>query len=680
MLVATALARRCHLWLLLLFACFGFLAQVSAQESPPERPGTGELRIEVVNEAGEGIEKVHLSLSSTPTEGAKPPQGSTDANGRLSLVVKAGVDCRISVRPKERGSQEDVDLKALLPGEVRDVRISLRTQPDLVVRRRLVWSGTEEPVLTAGVAILSEWEDYIPGQPADVHTGPEGVFTAKIKSWETTYGIVFGEGISPQGVLLNSLVEETPEVLIEVEDAASVIGSVEGSERDGLTAVISVKNQELPFAGRASGIHFGASSDVMEYRAAVLPSGRFEFLDLPGNVPLSLSIESDGKLVYERVSFLEVANGGTRQATIQLSQGLVIRGTLVDEDGKPVAGETVALDRGGLRGRVLYDWQEFDMKDRTDSSGRFELKGLAAGTWNVGPVSGDASAGIGVTLPVELEGSDVEVTLTQYEPRYVSGVVHLVDGAPADLVVHGQITESFSFHAKPTEPDGSFRLGPFPPGDVQLTARSTGSRWPYRYQADWEETVIPAGTMGVKLQLREAGGLSGQAVDGTTRQPQLAFFRMEQTGGGQLSVRVKPKPDFEFWGLLPGSHTIFASTIDGRYALRKFDVEASRAIEGRELRLKPGAFVSVVHPFSGSVFEKPGGHERLRIEVFHGGMLLHHAILSHNSTQRFTVPPGEVSVRAFIPRGSGSETAKLDVTRTLVAEEAETTVWDLGDL
>lgn len=200
-----------------------------------------------------------------------------------------------------------------------------------------------------------------------------------------------------------------------------------------------------------------------------------------------------------RMSRMRTSSSLTLYRPVRLS-GRVVR------ESRPVAGAHVHA-AGGLRERDAS----------TDAEGRFTLEGLRAGTYEVSATH----AGLDALRSIELEpGMDTEGVLLELGTHArVTGTVRDPDGQPiagASVWVRSQ----GSSETTRTASDGTYTLGPIPPGAQELLATAP------RYQTSSSTvnvTVAPPATQD--LTLAPVPVLQGRVVS-ATGQP-LAGVRLE---------------------------------------------------------------------------------------------------------------------------------------------------------
>jgi len=127
---------------------------------------------------------------------------------------------------------------------------------------------------------------------------------------------------------------------------------------------------------------------INEFISGTRPSGK------PGPNTFVIHAESGGAILRDVV--LEQGKAATLQAT--LSPGTKVRGRLVDETGRPVAGQWVHLSWPGYyRMASAFRW----LADLSGEDGRFEIPGVPSGPWRLYARGSGIPAGSAFTVPAD---------------------------------------------------------------------------------------------------------------------------------------------------------------------------------------------------------------------------------------------------------------------------------------
>ena len=231
-----------------------------------------------------------------------------------------------------------------------------------------------------------------------------------------------------------------------------------------------------------------------------LPSGEFRF-----------QIEESKHAKTLSPPFTVVEGGPVVEVAAQLVLGGSIRGTVIDDRGKPVAGATVSTDfNGGIAGDWLLPFRELMPEKhsktsvKTDAQGIFRINKLAYAEYMVRVSHPDYCEGSAINLRIESEGQVVDAGVIQLAVGAIVEGLTTVGGQP-----WGQVKVSLSLPmdkaATTTEPervaraffnatavsdgDGVFRLlKRVPPGTYQIHASRVTTGSPFDAFLDIKET------------------------------------------------------------------------------------------------------------------------------------------------------------------------------------------------
>jgi uncharacterized GH25 family protein len=256
---------------------------------------------------------------------------------------------------------------------------------------------------------------------------------------------------------------------------------------------------------RYDGITSGADG---AFKFAALPSGSFRFSAVhPDYAPgQSAMVTLDGK--HEQTG-----------VTITVPAGATVKGTVVDTEGKPVAGARVRVGRNSRRGMVF----EPPRQAYSDGGGAFEIKGLPRHELAAVAMH---ETGSSKTEDVDTTNGDVSnVKLTIDVTGTISGIVVDPQGAPVEGVQvsagpnwraqggGGNFTD-FRLRGFPQELSdgaGKFTLTGLAPGSYEITAmRSRGVSRGRRGAADG--VIAETGTKDLKIVLQPEGGVKGKVA------------------------------------------------------------------------------------------------------------------------------------------------------------------------
>jgi protocatechuate 3,4-dioxygenase beta subunit len=450
-----------------------------------------------------GIDAIVVGANGEPVAGAvarvggadqdDAPARATGADGKVSFDVPAG-HYRVTAPSKDR-----------LPGEaVVDVPAGGRVTAEL----RL---GAAAPVLRGQVTDMSGGaiEGAIVriarqhgGLTADTDraaaaiTDASGNFAAAIAPGRYEVATHHSEYLDDERP-----VEIGPaggELSIQLAPGAVIEGVVVDRQRGPAGGAQVTWQRELVNRGR-----FTRRVDAGQVEAG--PDGTFRITGLgAGRIALQASTE-DGR---ESVDPVEVEVGiaetatGVEVAVSAPAQPPAIVGKVVNPDDSPASRATVMyMSPSGISGVS------------TDERGAFQLRGLVPGTYKLFAVAPELLESPQVS--VEVGAAPVPpVTLVLASGAFITGRVE--PPGPADIEqdmtdTEGILGRDLSALARGdlrvrTEPDGTFRIGPFAPGEVPLLARAADGR------KGRARVTVPA-TGDVVITLEDHGAIAGRVVD-----------------------------------------------------------------------------------------------------------------------------------------------------------------------
>jgi hypothetical protein len=205
-----------------------------------------------------------------------------------------------------------------------------------------------------------------------------------------------------------------------------------------------------------------------------------------------------------------------------------IAGVVLREDKKtPVPGAIVMMEDGmGARGVGA------------DDQGRFRIPGVAPGKHRLFARAEDALEGPAVEVAVTAGAPVPDVTLVVKAGAFIVGRVEppgpaeISEEMPpdADLMGGGMMRFTTGTRAR-TELDGTFKVGPFPDGEVHLKARAADGR-------QGKAIVTVPATGQVVIALEERGSIAGRVVDaaGAPLPGVVVSMRHRAKGGQRMMV------------------------------------------------------------------------------------------------------------------------------------------------
>jgi protocatechuate 3,4-dioxygenase beta subunit len=616
-------------------------------------PGGGvEVRGRVKDINGGSIAGALVTISSHGADGADVITHS-DTQGAFSGWVAEG---RFSAHAVASGYADRSEY-----GSAPGPEIEILLIPEAVLVGRVVEMDTHAPV--PGAAIEFERDDallyidmglYAPLDRAVARSGEDGRFrveklepgrykpVARAPGW-------FGQ--ARESVLLG-VGQTSNEVVIEVHPARAVVGRVVVAP-----SRTPCKRGSVSLTERARRRQAGA-------RVEADGSARFEGL-LPGSYEVRVACDDHAaEPSYPKV-VLEDADATGLEWTV--SEGLTLRGRVVDRAGKPV-------DAGvGARAAVDEAMVPRDASSaHTEADGSFMLRGLHPRKYKVTAWARERAD----PAPIEVDlqgGSPPEVTIVIDDGGAIEGTIADEDSHPlagVDVLAMGPQFE----HAM-SRPDGTFRIKGLNPGDYRVRVDEAGVelRAPGQHEDDAplaRATVKAGATVHLRLTVeRRSGAIHGRVVDEIGEPVADAFVEaLREPEGARGKEERGPRGDRAAAPVLADADGSFTVT---RLARSIYTIRAYRqgGAETFVEHVKLGATVTLTLKRTGSIagtVSTPGGEppEQFTIHVFDtaAGFSRSEAFLfSGGAWTMNDLPEGTYEVTAKAKDGDG--TAKVPLAR-----------------
>jgi len=182
-------------------------------------------------------------------------------------------------------------------------------------------------------------------------------------------------------------------------------------------------------------------------------------------------------LAYSAAPYLATAlvlgclqHGASQEAAFRVGEeGSRLSGTLVDEEGLPLAGWSVVAEAGFLDIRHLFATQRWANETTSDEHGRFVFKDLLGRSLMIIAMSPDKTDVV-FRENFELDNSELTLQLRPDEraTAFVEGLLQREDGLSVRAHVNSASETSFEWHDAESR-DARFRLGPLRPGKHVVT-------------------------------------------------------------------------------------------------------------------------------------------------------------------------------------------------------------------
>lgn len=438
----------------------GELVEVRAGE-------TVELEYEI--EAGLDLSGIVIDAAGAPVADASIEVGTHGANIHdAEVVARSGSDGRFLVRSAPRRcvvgaraagfAASAVRLVTGRAGNRADVTLELK-EPGGVIEGTVVdaqGAPIAGAVVVAGDGAIRVFtgRDPMPPMPALVRTDAEGRFRAVGLAAGTWPVRVRAAELAPWQGTCDVVIGRPAMLAVTLSPGATVRGIVHGAS--GATV-------------HGAEVEVGTADDIAYTHAFTAADGSFELRGLAaGEARLAAAHAALGKASLA----VRTEAGAVTECTLQLSRGVELRGRVLDENGAPVAGALISCTGEAARS----GWSHW-MGARTEDDGRFAVGNC--------PEQG--------TLTVTVGGEGIEeARRTHVDPAGGELVLRVRRALPASVRIRGRIldpegapianasTTALRAGANTasgpeiayTAEDGSFELGPLPPGPRGVLVRA----------------------------------------------------------------------------------------------------------------------------------------------------------------------------------------------------------------
>jgi protocatechuate 3,4-dioxygenase beta subunit len=514
-------------------------------------------------------------------DGPKMFEGPTTAEPEMTTTGPAG-RFRFE-RAAEAGNRLRVELAGLASVERSGLRSGALRQPFVLRSGRSVAGSVRLPdgrAAAAGALVRFEGST----RSRWVEAGKDGSFLLEDLG-HAAGSIVANAGVRGRGTV--SIGEDGGDVIVILAKTAGFRGHV----------VDSLDSQAVPNVS----VYARAGDDRYATRARA--DGSYELTALPAGA-YSLEVDDPAYVPWSR-DLLSVRAAAVSEMDIVLTRGASLQGRVVDQEGRPIAGASGELTRGGetaLSG-FLNGWQSPGLF-RSDQEGWFEASRLKAGSQQSLKVRHDEYAPSTVAA-IDLAAGETRsgLIVTLYPGLTLQGVVLDPDDQPvagASVVLQESFTYrasgiGFSFGAvreagesRETGVDGRFEIRGVVAGEYSLVATKERYR-----ETRIDKLTVSEDTAAEGVELRLEPGVMASG------------FVRTASGQGAADLRVVAYPSGA--GDAAPARRIWAegaSGSDGAFVLKGLERGASYDLVVDEFRL-----AGVVPPADDLVIvvDDPGG-------------------------------------------------------------------------
>ena len=554
------------------------------------KPGAAVTGIDIVLLGG-GVEiKGHVrDLSGGAVSGAlvraEEAVAYADAEGGFSLWVKPG---SVDVRAYADGYTDGND-EGAAPGHVFEVFLT----PEAVIVGRVIRAGDGSPVEGAKVQPM-DGQGWSWGTDSLAYTDAGGNFRLdrlKPGAYKPKASADDAYGVAEEQVVLG--MGETSEALvISAHPAFTIEGRIVSDEGD---------------ACDVGWVSLADKANDRETWQQAEPDGLVRVQGvLPGEHKVDVNCE--GMVAAEKYDPVIVADASVAGIKWEVSQGLTIRGTVVDDAGKPVPDMNLQAQPrtkpGEARAQQTIGWNS-----ETDDKGYFELAGLLPGEYevSVSPWSTPRAVPAKPTTVTLAKGKDAEVKISLPATAELRGRVRDSNGRPvrkASVALTGGKQQLSAYAGD----DGTFVIPHAPPGEYRAVAWQgwEAMRAPNTKADDVQGvkvTLVAGAREKVELVVEDMSGQisgvvraeGGPVVDAFVEASRESDSASAASGEAAREVRwgsyfkapemTDQDGKFRLTGLAPGKYTLRAHRNGGGEAIREHvvvgtDVELAIALPG----------------------------------------------------------------------------------------------------
>lgn len=266
---------------------------------------------------------------------------------------------------------------------------------------------------------------------------------------------------------------------------------------------------------------------------------------------------------------------GASDLVLALAAPADLAARVVDETGAPIAKfRVLATLQGNVASGLASQSRSAPAIDVDAPDGRFVLRGLRRGSWNV-HAEADGYTQIDKLDPVALPQSEGELTIVLHRAGSVAGLVLDPTGAPAARArVAVRVGGASGLRAQrdrragETDAEGRFVLDKLPPGEIELVA--THDSWAASAPAA-VPVRAPERSDGVVLVLRFGGTLTGEIYDARGEPVAGRDVHVFSIGAGETQQLTSDAAGrFQAEHLTPGNYQVVAEpTREERDLLRE---------------------------------------------------------------------------------------------------------------
>jgi protocatechuate 3,4-dioxygenase beta subunit len=309
------------------------------------------------------------------------------------------------------------------------------------------------------------------------------------------------KGLAPGPYLVRAIRPGSPTELSHTRMGVTVDT---GAESKIVVDDLSTVTGKLAFSDGKPATRFAIRMGTAQPRYFTSDTGAFELKDVPAGKTF-LNITSPDFVAFT-VGDVEVATRPTDLGTLTVAAGRRLEGTVVERNGRAVAGATVILARE-IRGdgTSLTPYPDYRVLETvTGADGKFTLRGIGTSMQQV--AADHETAGRSAMTTVQPGTANVTLTLALAPTGVIQGFVR-VDGKPAEaLLIARPVSAADSRISVRTGGDGSYRFDRVAADRYTLIAVIlSGHRDELNTGKAYQVDVTPNATVTKDIDLTTAG-------------------------------------------------------------------------------------------------------------------------------------------------------------------------------
>jgi hypothetical protein len=490
----------------------------------------------------------------------------TDARGHAEIETPADLKSDLVARGDDASMGFATREIEPLPEGVRfEVTVEIGTAADMPFWVKVLDEATQAPL--AGVKIVPRFDSETAPR---FETDAVGLAKVQAKSWEPATFSLASKGRAELFVVTESGHERADNALVVTLPLAATLRVhavlASGAPAAGADVHLSAQSYEFLVKQQSNAWPLGADPT---YWMNFDDDGRATFADLPPRVHLAVDVR--GKCRWKAPEPIVLEPGEVRDVEWSITEGCEIRGTLVDQNGRPVALQAMWLSKPQPLLGTMFQAGRNDspLNCVTNSAGQFTIARVSPGSWWLGPAPRDVTAEeradevapLAKHVEIAPDQTTLEVTLRVDRGLFIRGHVLDSSGRPAGSV------QVFAFDrsqrllrsCQSKGDDGAFSIGPLVNGNYDVKA--SGSHG----DADSPGVAARPGQDDVVLRLGKGASISGRVLgdDGNGVAGILRIGKHGSTSWGIEELTVANDGSFQLDGLAPGSFDLSARTTNG---------------------------------------------------------------------------------------------------------------------